>query len=143
MCYYDDILDQYTVGMNWMYEEFGYVNKIGWATDSFGHSHSQVALEHLLGFEFQGIERVDDRYIHQHKPKPLLEFYWQPVSDSNGKKYGGLLNHVRHFLHEVNDLRRIPSNSITVDFRSLENAMKPLYNKNKFFRFLGTFFFIR
>jgi len=50
VCYYDDILDQYTVGMNWMYEEFGYVNKIGWATDSFGHSHSQVALEHLLGF---------------------------------------------------------------------------------------------
>jgi len=119
VCYYDDILDQYTIGMNWMYEEFGYVNKIGWATDSFGHSHSQVALEHLLGFEFQGIERIDDRYIYQRQNKPLLEFYWQPVSDSNGRKYGGLLNQIRHFLHEVNDLRRVQPSSVSHDFRSL------------------------
>ena len=67
VCYYDDILDQYTIGMNFLYEEFKYQNKIGWATDSFGHSHSQAALEHLLGIEFQGIERVDDRYVNQHK----------------------------------------------------------------------------
>lgn len=49
VCYYDDILLQYTVGHNFLYEEFGYVTKIGWATDSFGHSHSQASLESFLG----------------------------------------------------------------------------------------------
>lgn len=70
----------------------------------------------------------------------MLEFYWQPVSDSNGRKYGGLLNHVRHFLHEVNDLRRIPTMSVTNDFQNLESSMKKLYGKNKLFRFLGNDF---
>lgn len=45
----DDILDQYTIGHNFLYQEFGIAPTIAWATDSFGHSHSQAALEHLLG----------------------------------------------------------------------------------------------
>ena len=49
VCYYDDILDQYTIGHEYLYTNFAYQTKIGWATDSFGHSHSQVALQHLLG----------------------------------------------------------------------------------------------
>ena len=49
ICYYDDIIDQYTIGMNFLHEKFKYIVKIGWATDSFGHSHSQAALEHILG----------------------------------------------------------------------------------------------
>jgi hypothetical protein len=44
ICYYDDIIEQYTVGMNFFYEEFNYIGKVGWATDCFGHSHSQAAL---------------------------------------------------------------------------------------------------
>jgi hypothetical protein len=81
------------------------VPKIGWATDSFGHSHSQAALLHLLGYEMQGIERIDDRYIYQRREGSLLEFYWSAVSDSNGRKYGGVFTHIRHFLHEVNNYR--------------------------------------
>ena len=44
VCYVDDIIDQYTIGHNWLYHQFGEATKIGWATDSFGHSHSQVAI---------------------------------------------------------------------------------------------------
>lgn len=44
VCYVDDIIDQYTVGHNFLNSEFGLTTKIGWATDSFGHSHSQVAI---------------------------------------------------------------------------------------------------
>jgi len=140
VCYFDDILDQYTVGLDFLYREFGAQTKIGWATDSFGHSHSQVALEHLLGFEFQGIERIDDRYIYERKGGPLLEFYWSPVSDSNGRKYGGVVTQIRHFLHEVNDLRRENEQSIAFDFHKLEENMLKLYGKNKLFRFLGNDF---
>lgn len=44
VCYFDDILDQYTIGHEYLNSVFGYEVKIGWATDSFGHSHSQAAL---------------------------------------------------------------------------------------------------
>jgi hypothetical protein len=35
--------------MNFFYEEFNYVGKVGWTTDSFGHSPSQAALLNELG----------------------------------------------------------------------------------------------
>ena len=49
----------------------------------------------------------------------MLEFYWSAVSDSNGRKYGGVLTQVRHFLHEVNDLRNANVDGIVSDFRKL------------------------
>ena len=72
VCYFDDILDQYTLGHEFLLRNFNYQVKIGWATDSFGHSHSQAALLHTLGMEFQGIERVDDRYVNEHSNGALL-----------------------------------------------------------------------
>lgn len=83
---------------------------------------------------------MDDRYVNLHKDKPLLEFYWLPISDSNNLTYGGVLNHVRHFLHEVNNLRRVNINSIKRDFQEIEKKMKSAYGKNKLFRFLGNDF---
>lgn len=47
---------------------------------------------------------------------------------------------VRHFLHEVNDLRRANVDGIVSDFQKLEENMKKLYKKNKLFRFLGNDF---
>lgn len=112
ICYYDDIIDQYTVGMNFMNEEFGVVSRVGWATDCFGHSHSQAALLNELGFQMQGIERFDERYIYLHKESPELEFYWRTKSDSNNITYGGLMTHLRYFLHEPNKFRDLPVQSV-------------------------------
>jgi hypothetical protein len=70
----------------------------------------------------------------------LLEFYWSPKSDSNGMKYGGIVTHVRHFLHEVNDYRRWNIGEQIRDYEQLEINMKKLYHKNKLFRFLGNDF---
>jgi hypothetical protein len=50
------------------------------------------------------------------------------------------VTYVRHFLHEVNDLRFITPNSIAQDFTDLSKTMKSLYSKPKFFRFLGNDF---
>lgn len=47
---------------------------------------------------------------------------------------------VRHFLHEVNDLRNTNPQAIVGDFKRLEENMKKLYQKNKLFRFLGNDF---
>lgn len=72
VCYYDDIIEQYTVGMNWLYETFNYIGRVGWATDAFGHSQSMAALQNELGIEMQGTERLDDRYTHYRNGGPLL-----------------------------------------------------------------------
>jgi hypothetical protein len=54
--------------------------------------------------------------------------------------YGGVLNHVRHFLHEVNDFRTTPLELIKEDFEKIIKIMKKYYNHNKLFRFLGNDF---
>jgi hypothetical protein len=50
------------------------------------------------------------------------------------------VTHVRHFLHEVNDLRNTNAQSIQRDFEQLKPNMEKLYGKNKLFRFLGNDF---
>lgn len=74
------------------------------------------------------------------KGGPLLEFYWLPVSDSNNLTYGGVLNHLRHFLHEVNDYRGGNNNQIKSDYVNIKSKMQEAYRKNKLFRFLGNDF---
>jgi len=55
--------------------------------------------------------------------------------------YGGVLNHVRHFLHEVNNYRGTPPSQIASDYKEIENVMRnKYYRKNKLFRFLGNDF---
>lgn len=90
--------------------------------------------------EFQGIERVDDRYVNQRKEGPLLQFYWDPVSDSNGKSYPGVVTQVRHFLHEVNDLRSSNVALMKDDFSRIQKTLRDKFRKNKVFRFLGNDF---
>ena len=136
----DDIIDQYTIGHNFCYDEFGQEIKIAWATDSFGHSHSQAAIEHLLGFEIQGIERVDDRFINKRKNGSLLEFYWSAVSDSNGHKYGGVFTHVRHFIHEFVNYRQMNPGSVAQDHERISKTMKKMFRRKKMFRFVGNDF---
>jgi len=105
ICYYDDIIEQYTLGMNYMHEEFHYKARLGWATDSFGHSHSQAALLNELGLEMQVVERTDGRFIYHHNGGPLLEWFWMARSDSNNVTYGGLLTNLRHWPHEQSNMR--------------------------------------
>lgn len=113
---------------------------MAWATDCFGHSHSVAALLNELGFEMQGIERMDERYIHQRVGGPLLEMFWRTKSDSNNMTYGGLMTHIRHFLHEVNDYRNVPVQTTVADYQKITQAMEELYKKKILFRFLGNDF---
>lgn len=127
--------------MNWLYDKFGYVGRVGWATDCFGHSHSQAALLNELGMEMQGIERFDERYTHLRTGGPLLEFYWATRSDSNNITYGGLMTHVRYFNHEPADyLRRSDGRAVAGEFNQVIPNMKKLYGKNLLYKFFGNDF---
>ena len=123
--------------MNYMHEEFQYRAKLGWATDAFGHSHSQAALLNELGLEMQVIERMDGRYIYHHKNGPLLEWFWLTRSDSNNLTYGGLLTNLRHFPHEPSNMRSYGNGAAASDINSFLSIMTKLYGKNLIFKFYG------
>lgn len=137
VCYYDDIIEQYTLGMNYLNEEFQYAVRVGWATDSFGHSHSQAALLNELGMEMQVVERTDPRFIYKRKSGPLLEWYWLLRSDSNNLTYGGLLTNLRHHTHEASTTRSNPNGTISVEMRKTITTMSRLYDRGLLFKFYG------
>lgn len=86
----------------------------------------------------QGIERFDERYIYEHKETPELEFYWKTKSDSNNITYGGLMTHLRYFLHEPNMFRR--GTGIVEELQGVIPIMKKLYGNKVLFRFFGNDF---
>lgn len=88
----------------------------------------------------QAIERMDERYIHERNGGPLLELFWKAKSDSNNKSYGGLMTHIRHFLHEVNNYRVTSIQETVNDFKNITKAMEEIYQKKILFRFLGNDF---
>ncbi len=48
--YYEDVIDQMTLGHHFLKEEFGYIAEIGWQVDPFGHMNSMASLFSQMGF---------------------------------------------------------------------------------------------
>jgi hypothetical protein len=44
--YYEDIIDQMTLGHKFLLDTFNAVPSIGWQIDPFGHSNTQAALSY-------------------------------------------------------------------------------------------------
>ena len=42
--YYEDIIDQMTIGHQFLKQHFDYIPTIGWHIDPFGHSQAQASL---------------------------------------------------------------------------------------------------
>lgn len=49
--YYEDIIDQMTLGHKFLLDTFNYIPNIGWQVDPFGHSSSQARLANQMGFD--------------------------------------------------------------------------------------------
>lgn len=57
--YYEDIIDQMTIGLRWVKDTFGVVPKIGWHIDPFGHQATNAALFNQFGFNAWFFARID------------------------------------------------------------------------------------
>ncbi|XP_071107653.1 lysosomal alpha-mannosidase-like [Haliotis cracherodii] len=59
--YYDDIIDQHTLGFQWIQKEFGEcaMSNIGWHIDQFGHSREHSSLFAQMGFDAIFLGRID------------------------------------------------------------------------------------
>jgi len=57
--YYEDIIDQMTIGHKWLLDTFNVIPNIGWHIDPFGHQASQAALFSQMGFNAWFFARID------------------------------------------------------------------------------------
>jgi alpha-mannosidase len=48
---YEDMINNFFMGHQWLKKEFNVSPTIGWNIDPFGHTQSNAALFHDLGFE--------------------------------------------------------------------------------------------
>ena len=57
--YYEDFIDQMTVGLRWLKETFNYIPDVAWHIDPFGHHSSSASLFSRMGFNSFFFARID------------------------------------------------------------------------------------
>ena len=84
--FYTDIIDQMTLGHQWLLKEFGQdaIPKVAWHIDPFGHSAEQATLFALMGFEAFFFGRIDYQDKMQRLQTQNMEYIWR-ASPSLGK----------------------------------------------------------
>ena len=65
--YYEDFIDQMTIGLRWLKDTFDYVPDVAWHIDPFGHQSSSATLLNKMGFQTFFFARID----YQDKQKRL------------------------------------------------------------------------
>ena len=57
--YYEDVIDQMTIGLRWLKETFDIVPSVGWHIDPFGHQASTATMFNKMGFNSFFFARID------------------------------------------------------------------------------------
>lgn len=78
--YYEDSIDQMTLGHQFLLQTFNYIPEIGWHIDPFGHANAQASLFAQMGFKAFFFGRID----YQDKTRRLntgnMETLWIPTT---------------------------------------------------------------
>lgn len=84
--HFEDIIENFVQGHQWLSKEFGVTPRIGWNIDAFGHTQGNAALFHDLGFEAMFFARAGmDDILHRFKPEVhASHFLWRPLSKHFG-----------------------------------------------------------
>ena len=48
---FEDIIENFVKGHQWISQEFGVAPRVGWNIDAFGHTEANAAIFHDLGFD--------------------------------------------------------------------------------------------
>ncbi|KAK5583774.1 hypothetical protein RB653_005374 [Dictyostelium firmibasis] len=80
--YYDDTIDQMTLGHQFLWENFQVMPKIGWHIDPFGHSATQARIFGQLGFDAFIIGRMDYQDIDGRLENKQMEFMWRSTQST-------------------------------------------------------------
>jgi hypothetical protein len=85
--YYEDIIDQMTIGHKWLLDTFGVRPSIGWHIDPFGHSSTNAALFSQMGFNAWFFARIDYQDKMVRLRDKSLEMVWHPQQASGDDNY--------------------------------------------------------
>ncbi len=84
--YFEDIIDQMTLGHQFIKENFNQTTNIGWHIDPFGHSSSQASIFSQMGFDAFFFARIDYQDKEQRAEKKTHEMLWKPRQSFSEKK---------------------------------------------------------
>ena len=57
--YYEDFIDQMTIGLRWLKDTFNYVPEVAWHIDPFGHQAASASMFSRMGFQAFFFSRID------------------------------------------------------------------------------------
>jgi hypothetical protein len=75
--YYQSIVDQMTEGHLFLLKEFGFIPRVGWHIDPFGHSSTQASLFSSMGFDSFMFGRIDYQDRDLRIKEKNLEVLWR------------------------------------------------------------------
>ncbi|CAD8067627.1 unnamed protein product [Paramecium sonneborni] len=96
--YYEDIIDQMTLGHKFLLETFNYVPSIGWQIDPFGHQNSQAALSYQMGFNAWFFARIDFEDKENRLDNKNMEIIMLPPAE--GVQYP-MFTHIQYYHYEA------------------------------------------
>eukprot|EP00127_Corallochytrium_limacisporum_P005943 Clim_evm20s215 gene=Clim_evmTU20s215 len=94
--YYQDTIDQMTLGHRLIFGEFGAVPTVAWSIDPFGHSQEQASLFARMGFDAIFFGRIDYQDKMKRDNERSLEMIWhgsKSIGEEADLFTGVLYNH--------------------------------------------------
>ena len=75
---YEDMIQNMMFGQKWLNDNIGYVPRIGWQIDPFGHSAANARLMADMGYDALFFARIDYEIKEQKLADKEMEFVWAP-----------------------------------------------------------------
>ncbi|CAD8185155.1 unnamed protein product [Paramecium octaurelia] len=107
--YYEDIIDQMTLGHKFLLENFNYIPTIGWQIDTFGHSNTQALFSNMMGFNAWFFGRIDQEDRLKREKNKELEFVIHPDQENSiftHVNYYGYYSSPRGFDFDISNPKR-------------------------------------
>ncbi|KAK5583106.1 hypothetical protein RB653_004696 [Dictyostelium firmibasis] len=143
--HYQAVINQMTLGHQFLLSEFGVVPEIGWQIDPFGPSTLTATLFSLMGFKYHVINRIDERikYVFNDTPDIVgsgwmttersFEFQWYPShNDEQISIFTHVLDHHYNSPYLIYPNASNPNQSLTTgfDFESDPTQNPPINQSN-------------
>ena len=89
--HYMGMIDQTTLGHDFLLRELDYIPRVGWQLDPFGHSATQASLlSSKVGFDALYFGRIDYQDMQRRHDEQQCEGFWSPSSNLENTIFWGL-----------------------------------------------------
>ena len=96
--YYEDVIDQMSLGLRWLKDTFDFVPDIAWHIDPFGHQAATASMFSQMGFQAIFFGRIDYQDKENRLAKKNMEMIWKPKL-YNDDKNSYLFTHINFNLY--------------------------------------------